>query len=193
MTITYRVLVIRQDAPRRANMLSSAMVEAAPEVLFEAAGPDAGRLLAFAPDEVAAALNAVGFAEASRKATGLVDVEALAAVVAEEPDAPAVNPPGHFRPAGTPAATDPAPRRKRRTKAEIAADEAAAKLAAQQAGADPATAAAVAQVGEAADTVVEAQLAQPVDEPAPEQHVEPAPAPAPVAAAAPAVPYNPFA
>lgn len=190
MTITYRVLVIRQDAPRRANMLSSAMVEAAPEVLFEAAGPDAGRLLGYAPDEVAAALAAVGYAEVPQKVTGLVDVEALAAVVAVTESGAASVGPGQLVPVAEPEPAAAKPPRKRRTKAEIAADEAAARLAAQQQeSAAPVESGPAPQVAESAP----AAEAQPVDEPAPEQHVEPAPAPAPVVAATPAVPYNPFA
>lgn len=188
MTITYRVLVIRQDAPRRANLLGSAMVEPAPEVLFEAAGPDAGRLLAYAPDEVAAALATAGSMAAVDAIDAANRAGSFAPPVAEEPDAPAVNPPGHFRPADAPAA--PA-KRKRRTRAEIEADRARETAGGNAFGEQVVADTEAQQAPAATEQAPAAEPQQPVDEPAPQQ--QPEPAPAPVAATTPAAPYNPFA
>lgn len=187
MTITYRVLVVREATARRGILPGSTAMELPPEVLFEAASPDAGRLLSYAPDEVAAALAAVGFAEMPQKVTGLVDVNALATAVVTSAGT-TVNgaPPAESaQPVDEPAeqAATPTAKRKRRTRAEIAADEAAARLAAQQ----EASAAPV-DAGPAPQAV-----AEPV-EPAAETTAAPAAAPAPAPQSAPpSAPYNPFA
>lgn len=193
MTVTYKVLVIRQESPRlrddagyRLNLSAetiAAMNE--PEILFEAGGPDAGRLLAYAPGEVEAALTAAGYAAMPQKAIGLVDVNALAEatlaaggifstgpgqIVPAAGVVEVASAAGNEQPVDEPAA----PKRKRRTKAEIEADRAAEALAAQQqASAAPVEGGPAPQAPAAA-------------EPAPDQQ-PPAPA-APTAA-----PYNPFA
>lgn len=195
MTVTYRVLVVREYAPRRTLMGPPNKV--APEVLFEAAGPDAERLLAYAPAEVAAALAAAGYAEAPQRVTGLVDIDALAAATlatggivppSAAPvavDEPAVNPEGHYRPADEPAeatATDDKPKRKRRTRAEIEADNAA------KAAAAAGTPAPVEPAGVAVTTTFEGAA------PVPPAVATPAPVEQPAAAPAErAAPYNPFA
>lgn len=188
MTVTYKVLVIRTESPRRAlldsgsprrALLGSGSSPALVETLFEAGGPDAGRLLAYAPAEVAAALAAAG----------RVEVPAASVAEPDEPDAPAVNPEGHYRSGGE-SAEQPAgsgelapAKRKRRTKAEIAADKAReAQLSAGPNGPG------VGDEPASAHPAVDAPTPepQPIAAPAPEQ--QPAPA-----AAATGAPYNPFA
>lgn len=177
MKDVYRVIVVREADE----------LHGVPEVLFEAASQDAGRLLAYVPAEVAAALSAAGYAEVPQRVTGLVDVDALAAatlategivppsaapVVVGEQDMPAAT---NDEPAEA-AATDDKPKRKRRTRAEIEADN-AAKAAA---GAGVPAPAAEAPAGVAVSTTFEGA----------------APVPPAVAAPAPAeqpAPYNPFA
>lgn len=127
--------------------------------LFKASSPSAGRLNGFAPAEVASALQ---------------DVIAAEMAPAAEP-APASRSEDAPEPVGATATFDQAkPVRKRRTKAEIEADRLAAEGAA------------VAQVDEAADTVVE-QMAAPL------AAVPDLPPAAPeLPQEAPAAPYNPF-
>jgi hypothetical protein len=176
----YRVLVIEQGPDTRWES-----GRPSDRVLFEAAGPDAGRLLAYAPGEVEAALTVAGYAAMSQKVSGvLVDTEALGealatgGVVSVGPGqlVPAVgvaevaSAAGNEQPVDEPAA----PKRKRRTKAEIEADRAAEALAAQQqASAAPVEGGPAPQAPAAA-------------EPAPDQ--QPA-----TPAAPPTAPYNPFA
>lgn len=160
----YRVIVLRNG-----GMMGGG------EVLFEAAGQDIERLLAYAPDEVAAALR------------DLLPDE-------DEGDVPAVNPEGHYRPLNEPA-TPAAPKtRKRRTKAEIAADKARAAAGGSAFGE---------QV--VADTEAARPSPQALDEPAPQappaETVQPAapvaaPEPVPAAVSVPpatdGAPWNPF-
>jgi hypothetical protein len=220
----YRVLVIEQGPDTRWDN-----GRPGERVLFEAAGPDADRLLAYAPNEVAAALTmagsmaAVDAIDVGNKAGAfaprsvLVDTEALGKALAtggvisvgpgqivpadDEPDVPAVNPPGHYRPADEPAAGNaqavdapaaPA-KRKRRTRAEIEADKAAEALAAQQqASATPVEGGPAPAAPVPAGVTVSTTFAGAA--PVPPAVAEPAPAQQPEAApAAPAVPYNPFA
>lgn len=179
MTVTYKVLVIRQESPRRA-LIGGSSAAPDPEVLFEAGGPDAGRLLAYAPAEVAAALTAAGYAEVPQRVTGLIDTEALDKVpAADEPDVPVVNPPEP-----QPAADAPKPR-KRRTKAQIEADNAAALVSQQGADPSPANEAAIVEAAAPA----EAPPAPPggVAVTTAFESAQPAPAPAPDQ------PWNPFA
>ena len=154
----YRVLVVRESS---GSCVGS-------EVLFEAASPDAGRLLGYALDEVETALTEIvdTLAEIGQlKATGAIS-EPRDATPAEQ---------------GAAAPT----KRRRRTKAEIAEDKAreAAEAALATGGTVPAEAPPIA-VGEPEPVPAPAAVA----EPAPAQ--QPATVPATVPAAA---PYNPFA
>lgn len=200
MSVTYKVLVIRQESPRRA-LLSTGPSPALVETLFEAGGPDAGRLLAYAPAEVAAALSAAGYAEAPQRVTGLVDVDALAAatlatggivppsaapIVVGEPDVPAAT---NGEPAEAPA-TDDKPKRKRRTKAEIEADKARAAAGGNAFG-EQVVADTEAQQAPAGVTVTTTFAGA---APVPPVVATPAPVEQPAAAPTePAAPYNPFA
>jgi hypothetical protein len=175
----YRVLVIEQGPDTRWES-----GRPSDRVLFEAAGPDAGRLLAYAPGEVEAALMAAGYAAMSQKVVGPDDVNAIAeasldVILSTAPGRvePAVgvaevaSAAGNEQPVDEPAAPKP---RKRRTKAEIEADRAAEALAAQQ----------------------RASAAPVEGGPAPQAPAAAAPAPdqQPATPAAPAAaPYNPFA
>jgi hypothetical protein len=96
MTDVYRVLVVRENT----GSLS--------EVLFEAASPDADRLLDYAPAEVVVALTAV-----SQRAEVLTSEAVMSALPAPQPVDEPVE------------AADDKPKRTRRTKAEIAAAKAA--------------------------------------------------------------------
>lgn len=83
------------------------------EALYEGASPRPEALLRTAPTEVEDALRDL-----------LPDEDE------DGPDVPAVNPEGHYRPVDEAATAPAAPKtRKRRTKAEIAADKAAAEAA----------------------------------------------------------------
>jgi hypothetical protein len=167
----YRVIVVEQDSRDADSFVTTAVPMQ--RVLFEAAGPDARRLLAYAPTEVEAALGGeIGNAIPDRPAP-LVDLEALAAsvlsagkgesIASPDPEPQAVDAPAEQTPE--------APKRKRRTKAEIAADEAAAARDRAERGAP--------QVGS------EPTATHPATEPAPHPAGEP---PAPVAAPVPIVP-----
>lgn len=139
----YRVLVVEQDDSKLGDYDHRNMSMIPQQrVLFEAASPDAGRLLAYAPGEVATALTAAVYAEVPQRVmTGPVvteaptigvpsEADAMSEAITEDPPAQAVDEPvSPDQPAAAPV------KRKRRTKAEIEADKAAAL--ASQAGADP--------------------------------------------------------
>ena len=168
MTVTYRVLVVRERTARR-GLLNFEGVELPAEVLFETAGPDAERLLGYAPDEVEQALKAAADATPEPARAPLVDIEALASggtIRATEPPAQAVDAPAEQAPA------DDKPKRTRRTKAEIAAAKAAEALAAT--GVAPAVAEQVVADSSAVGVTVSTSF----------EGAAPVPA---------AVPYNPFA
>lgn len=166
----YRVLVIEQD-DRDGDRFASTVPQQ--RTLFEAAGPDPERLLAYAPTEVAAALGEAAGSAVPLSAP-LVDRQALEAAVAEKLSTEAAT-------VAEPVTTGaPKARKPRRTKAEIAADE-AAKLASQT-GADPGpqNQAAVAEAAAEAPQAVDAPASTPLTPP-------PAASDAP-----PAAPWNPF-
>jgi len=150
----YRVLVVEQDEHGMGSMGGG-------RVLFEAASGDRGRLLAYAPTEVEAALGGeIGNAIPDRvEPMQLVDLNALKTL--GEPMQPD-EPEGVQQPAAPPA--EPV-KRKRRTRAEIEADKAAAELAAQQqANASPLVEGGpVPQVAEAPAPVAVPEPAPPAD------------------------------
>lgn len=146
------------------------------ETLFEAASPNASRLVEFAPDEVHAALSAE-----------LGEVNLIPDAIREHMTATLVPVEGHVAPLVEPAAPAagteaPATRRKRRTKAEIEADRAREAASATPAASRPDNfGAQVVADTEAARAVAMTATAE---------------APATVPAAPPATPqapYNPFA
>lgn len=127
MKTVYRVMVVRE-----ADELNGV-----PEVLFEAASPDAARLLGYAPAEVHAALREIAGDAVPATVHHAVAYDTTAstptAVMASTtPDGPTVEVPV-TAPAEpmTPFPVPPEgkPKRTRRTKAQIAADEAAAAAA----------------------------------------------------------------
>lgn len=146
----YRVFVIEQDDSTydRFHMGSGAPRE---RVIFEAAGADPERMLAYVPTEVAAALGEqIGLAIPDR-------VTAAPAVPATVTEAPAAGVSSEADAMSAALTEDPPPvKRKRRTRAEIEADKAAAEAAAlaSQAGADsgPESEAAIAEAAAAAAT-----------------------------------------
>lgn len=175
MGTRYRVMV------ERVEDVEGAQYETRETVLFEAVSPNLASLIRFAPIEVEAAL---------RGAAGLGDVESwdLDRAVATVPTPAGVtatvfNADGEEIPAAgaVPADERPveAPKRKRRSRAQIVADEAAAEAAAR--------------AGEAFQQhATEAGYMTP-DGPVVEA-IDPAPAPAEVPPPADLiVPYNPFA
>lgn len=160
MSVVYRVTVEHTEYDDEGMSVRS-------EMLFEAASPSAERLIGYAPNEVLAALETAATLDAAersplRVAQGPGDLDELRSAVEANPHGLHVVP----EPAG---GEEEKPRRKRRTKAEIEADKAAAELATQQ----------------------QASAAPIPDGPAPA-----APAPEPPAAEPPAAPapaWNPFA
>lgn len=207
MGTRYRVIVEQVDD------VEGAQYETRETVLFEATLPRALRLASFAPDEVRAALmEAAGEDElAAHPQRFLAGIDRT---VEHEPAAPIELRATVFNAAGdeisaapqAPAAAEQGetPKRKRRTKAEIAADkarEAAEALqqhgerAAAEAGVDveQLTAEAIAShnvpINDPQDVTSTTHPSQVVERPAEPQVPVAAPEPA---AAAPAAPYNPF-
>lgn len=140
MGTRYRVTVERIDD------VEGAQYETRETVLFEATLPRALRLASFAPDEIRAAL----MEEAGLDEWDVVPQRVMPGVDAAPPGVTATV----FNAAGevidAVKAAEDRPKRKRRTKAEVEADKAR-----EEAGQLAVDAAATAQVGEAADTVVE--------------------------------------
>lgn len=136
----YRVLVVEQDDSKLGDYDHRNMSMIPQQrVLFEAASPDAGRLLAYAPGEVATTLTAAVYAEVPQRVMmGPVvteaptigvpsEADAMSEAITEDPPAQAVDEPvSPDQPAAAPV------KRKRRTKAEIEADKAAAGLTSTQ-------------------------------------------------------------
>lgn len=184
MSTRYRVTV------EQIEDVDGAQYETREIVLFEATSPSMDRLAAFAPVEVLAALG--GVAGSLR-----VEVAPTAEEESAEPSPAEANREAMLRDEAAEAAK---PKRVRRTKAQIAADEAAARQVAEVVVSNDQ---AVAQVGEAADTVAEQVVAQklgymtpdgPVVEDAEPSGVMSTPSPDAVVLAAvpPAAPFNPF-
>lgn len=178
MAVTYKVVVMKIDDETRMRSMSGSPD---PVVLFEAGSPDAGRLLGYAPGEVEAALIEQAMrAEAENMPQRVVqgfdpqDVPPLAEPVEAEPEQQGSD---------EPAEGEGKPKRKRRTKAEIEADRAAAERIAA-AATEPASA----TPEPAAQTPTE-PLHTAEDQAAP----PPQAALVPAAAEAPAQPWNPFA
>jgi len=203
--IVYRVMVEATEYDESGDVTVT-------HVLFDAASPSATRLYAFVPQQVELALAEAGGPPMpslpNKWMASFVPTEAVAPTVSATPDGPAVEVPvtAPAEPETAPMDPFPAPpegkpKRTRRTKAQIAADEAAAALAAQQAAGATVADLAHAAAEPAPQTPDGSTVAAiPPADPAPLSLVPPLPAEheandggtAVAPTSAPAVPYNPF-